>query len=88
MAGSTQKAARTTAPTTDGPDESGEFDGTTRYDGTIQVSRKVGDSWVSVLTDSPRPGDRVEANTLNVETGKLERSSRKSDEGHATPPKR
>ena len=87
-AGSAQKAARTTEATTDGPDESGEFDGTTRYDGTIQVERKVGDDWVSVLTDSPRPGDRVEAKSLNVETGELERSSRKTDEGHAAPPRR
>lgn len=52
----------------------GVFDGTTRYEGSVLVDRKVGDEIVTVMTDKPRPGDQVQAHTLNDETGKLEQS--------------
>jgi hypothetical protein len=95
-AGGAQKAARTddvvsgdyAAPGDEGLiSEDGEFTGEARYEGTVLVERKVGDDYVSVLTDKPRPGDRVASKELNVETGELQQSSHKADEGHATPPR-
>ncbi len=53
----------------------GEFDGSTRYEGTVLVERKVGDDWVSVMTDKPRPGDKVQAHTLDMESGELTTST-------------
>lgn len=87
----TVKAARTSAPVSgDSPAEGqsagiedGEFTGDARYEGTVLVERKVGDSWVSVLTDKPRPGDRVQALTLDRSTGSLERSSESSEKAGA-----
>jgi hypothetical protein len=96
-AGSAQKAARQDTPISgdfaspgdaENITEDGEYAGDVRYEGTVLVERDVDGEWVSVLTDKPRPGDRVPAKELNVETGEREISSRKSDEGHATPPRR
>lgn len=84
------KAARTDEPVSgDFPQEDqevtkdGEFDGKTRYEGTILVDRQVGDDIVSVLTDRPRPGDKVQALTLNRETGELERSTESAEKSGA-----
>jgi hypothetical protein len=76
------KAARTDEPVSgDFPGEDqkvvgddGVFKGETRYEGTVLVDRVVGDEVVQVMTDKPRPGDRVQAHTLNDETGELEQS--------------
>lgn len=83
----TAKALRTDEPVSgDFPAEDqkvgvqdGEFVGDTRYEGTVLVERKFGDEWNVVMTDKPRPGDRVQAQTLNVESGELERSSEPSE---------
>lgn len=64
--------------------EDGEFAGDTRYEGSVLVDRKIGDDWVAVLTDKPRPGDRVQARVLNPETGKLEVSKESSTKSGAT----
>ena len=61
----------------------GEFAGDTRYEGTVLVDRKVGDEWVSVMTDKPRPGDRVQAHSLNRETGQLETSQESGEKSGA-----
>lgn len=89
-AGAVVKAARTDEPVSgDFPaegqtiSEDGVFDGTTRYEGSVLVERQVGDEWVTVMTDKPRPGDRIQAKTLNDETGELERSTESSEKSGA-----
>lgn len=62
----------------------GEFVGDTRYEGSVLVDREVDGEVVSVMTDRPRPGDRVQAHTLNVETGKLEQSQESTEKSGAT----
>lgn len=62
----------------------GEFQGNTRYEGTVLVDRKVNGEWVAVLTDRPREGDRIQQHTLNAETGKLEQSRESATKSGAT----
>jgi hypothetical protein len=64
--------------------EDGVFNGETRYEGSVLVERKVGEDWVTVMTDKPRPGDRVQAQSLNVETGEREVSKESGDKPGAT----
>ena len=64
--------------------EDGTFSGETRYEGTVLVDRKVGDDWVSVMTDKPRPGDKVQAHTLNPQTGELETSKESTTKAGAS----
>lgn len=52
-----------------------EFDGDVRYEGSILVERKVGDEWVTVMTDKPRPGDKVQQTVYDVEEGEFKSSS-------------
>ena len=67
-------------------EQGSDFDGTVRFEGTVLVEREIGDDVVTVMTDKPRKGDKVQAQELNKETGKLEQSQDKGD--RITPPKR
>lgn len=86
-AGAKGKAAVETEPGTGGVKD-GVFDGTVRYEGSVLVERDVDGGTVTVMTDKPRRGDRVQANELDVETGELKLSSKEADSGSATPPRR
>ncbi|MFA7264902.1 MAG: hypothetical protein WC054_01080 [Candidatus Nanopelagicales bacterium] len=68
----------------DNVSEDGEFAGHTRYEGSVLVERKVGDDWVTVMTDNPRPGDRVQQHTLDRDTGELTHSSESTTKAGAT----
>lgn len=68
--------------------ETGEFDGEVRYDGTVLVDREIDGEVVSVLTDKPRKGDKVQAHEFNDSKDGLQQSTKESDAGSATPPKR
>jgi hypothetical protein len=68
---------------TDQGHKDGVFLGDTRYEGTVLVDREIDGEWVSVMTDKPREGDRIQAHTLNVETGKRERSAESSEKAGA-----
>lgn len=57
----------------------GVFDGDVRYEGTVLVDREVDGETVSVLTDKPRRGDRVQAKTFDDATDKLTTSSESSE---------
>lgn len=65
-----------------------EFAGDVRFEGTILVERKVGDDWAVVLTDKPRPGDRIQAQDYNEDTGDYEVSKRDSTSTGGAPPKK
>lgn len=66
--------------------EDGEFKGEFRYHGTVLVDREDEDgNVVSVMTDKPREGDRVQARTLNPDTGKLEASDQKASRPSTMP---
>lgn len=84
----TPQARATVAPGYAAEDEKvgvkdGQFEGGVRYEGTVLVEREIDGQWVSVMTDKPREGDRIQAHTLNPETGKLETSSESSTKAGA-----
>jgi hypothetical protein len=84
---SSKQAAEEKAPG-EGGLKDGVFDGTVRYEGSILVERDIDGETVTVLTDKPRRGDRIQANELNTATGEMQRSTKRADEGSATPPRR
>jgi hypothetical protein len=63
-----------------------DFDGEVRFDGSVLVDREIDGEVVTVMTDKPRKGDKIQAHELNDETGKLEPASDKGE--RITPPKR
>lgn len=86
-AGVKGKAAEETEPGTGGLKD-GVFDGTVRYEGSVLVERDVDGETVTVMTDKPRKGDRVQANEMDPETGELRRSTKEADSASAAPPRR
>lgn len=83
-AGATSQAA-TEKPATEAPSpEEGVFDGNVRYDGSVLVDREVDGQIVSVLTDKPRKGDKVQAKTFDDATGQLVQSQESSTKAGAS----
>ena len=75
------------AATEKSPDEApadGVFDGNVRYEGSVLVDREIDDEVVSVLTDKPRQGDRVQAKTFDEKTGEFMQSSESTTKAGAT----
>lgn len=68
--------------------EGGEFEGKHRYQGTLLVERKdeEGDGYHDVLTDKPRPGDRIPNKEADAE-GNLGRSTQDPSRPSTTPRK-
>lgn len=78
-----QSQGATEKPATEAP-EDGVFDGEVRYEGSVLVDREVDGQTVSVLTDKPRKGDKVQARTFDDATGELTQSRESSTKAGAS----
>lgn len=72
-AGAEGEAATEKSPL-DAPTD-GVFDGNVRYEGSILVDREIDGEVVSVLTDKPRQGDKIQARTFDEKTGEFSQST-------------
>lgn len=78
------KATTEKAAVEAGRPEDGVFDGDVRYEGSILVDREIDGQVVSVLTDKPRKGDKVQAKTFDDVTGEFVQSQESTTKAGAT----